>query len=181
MNRRNFLKTTAALSLTALTPNLLNANTVKPEIYPTGFPQFDEVMGGLRPGSKILILGLPGSGKTTFLNHIIKYNKLKGHNTEDFTYPKFIPTPTKEKFPSTHKQACFYFQQLEHNESLTFIEQNTNKKVIGPIEYLRPVYTTYPMYICDYVFSCCKMKDTVKVKLHKSRFSQTGIVSYFSI
>lgn len=47
------------------------ATGAKDVFLPTGVPNLDEVLGGgLTPGALVLIMGLPGSGKTTLANQI---------------------------------------------------------------------------------------------------------------
>lgn len=45
---------------------------------PTGIPTYDNMTGGFRKGELVLVAGLPGMGKTSFLTAIIAYQLMNG-------------------------------------------------------------------------------------------------------
>ena len=42
------------------------------ELFNTGFPSFDKTYGGIVPGSFVLVCGEPGSGRSSFIDKIVR-------------------------------------------------------------------------------------------------------------
>jgi hypothetical protein len=68
INRREFIAATAAAVTVG---SVIKASTPAPNVFSTGFPSLDKALdGGLQPGEIMVVMGLPGTGKTRFMERI---------------------------------------------------------------------------------------------------------------
>ncbi|MEM4488353.1 MAG: ATPase domain-containing protein [Desulfurococcaceae archaeon] len=83
----------------------------------TGLRELDLLMGELRPKSMLLIVGHPGSGKTTLASKICYSNALRGHKCLFITFYE-----DKEKLYRNMGKLGINLQEAESKQLLTYVK-----------------------------------------------------------
>jgi replicative DNA helicase len=105
---------------------------------PTGFPELDNKLHGLRPGQMIMVAGRPAMGKALDINTLIPtpegFTLLNDLMEGDFVFDENgKPTKVVEVFETLYDRKC---------HEIIFSEKNTHKKtrIIADEEHLWPVF-----------------------------------------
>jgi len=97
----------------------------KEERYPMGVSAFDNMIeGGFLPGHKVIVLGAPGTAKSTFCAQFL-YNGVTKYDDHS------IYVSTQEKKEDFYKNMARFgmdFQKLEDEKKFLYIEQGLVKK-----------------------------------------------------
>ena len=114
--------------------------------YKTGIPTMDRILDGVECGELILVTGLPGDGKTTFLMTITKNMAEMGVKSVWFTL-EVTPAQFLEKISMKDSMPEFYLPADTHDNSLDWIEQRIvearakyNTKVVF-IDHINMIYS----------------------------------------